>query len=107
MFKCPECYESGNNEDDALKVCDEKAVDRECSQQDPVCGAVLEKTGASVNVSRGCTTKKSYESEKKRCQQASEGCPPMAICTESGCKATLPVMQKGNHFKQLIVTCLP
>lgn len=100
MFKCPSCDALGNNEDDALKVCDDKAVDQGCLEQYPVCEATLTKTGAIVKVLRGCSTKKRYEAAKKKCLRAFVGCPQMAYCTESGCQATLPAMQKGNHFKK-------
>ena len=107
MFKCPSCDALGNNEDDALKVCDDKAVDQGCLEQDPVCEATLTKTGAIVKVLRGCSTKKRYEAAKKKCLRTFVGCPQMANCTESGCQATLPAMQKGNHFKKLIFISLP
>ena len=100
MFKCPSCDALGKNEDDALKVCDDKAVDQGCLEQDPVCEATLTKTKAKVKVVRRCSTKKRHEAAKKKCHRASAGCPQMAYCTESGCKANLPAMQTGNHFKK-------
>lgn len=98
MFKCPSCDALGNNEDDALKVCDDKAVDQGCLKQDPVCEATLTKTKAKLKVVRRCSTKERHEAAKKKCQRASAGCPQMAYCTESGCKANLPAMQTGNDF---------
>ena len=95
VFKCPFCSSSGKETIAAvLKNCDKSAVYEACQEKDPICEVIIrEHDSGVVDVQRWCSTKKQQTARKEFCRKFGI-CPKTAYCTESGCKATLPWIQK-------------
>ena len=83
-----------------MKACNKKVVEKDCDEDGPaVCEVVLNVfKGGRARVNRWCSTEGRHNEQNQLCklrQESGRGeelnCYLLrAICTESGCNATLP-----------------